>query len=138
MIALMLLLTMSTAYGEEPTFTTLKKGEPAPFNGRLLNDAAVSQFIIQDKTKVEQCNIQIEYELAKQKAALKYDYNLLSVKCEADDQRLQDMVAIKEDEINFLRKSYSPPKNQWWLAGGIVIGAASSIGIMYAVAPGLR
>ncbi len=138
MIALVLLLTMSTAYGEEPTFTAIKKGEPAPFSGRLLNDAAVSQFIIQDKMKVEQCNIQIEYELAKQKAALKYDYDLLSVKCEADDQRLQDMVTIKEDEIKFLRKSYAPSKNHWWLAGGVVIGAASSIGIMYAVAPGLR
>lgn len=134
----MLLLMSSTAYGEEPTFTTLKKGEPAPFDGRLLNNAAISQFIIQDKTKVEQCNIQIEYEVAKEKAAMKYDYDLLSVKCEADDQRLQDLMMIQEDEIKFLRKSYEPPKNHWWLAGGVVIGAASSIGIMYAVAPGLR
>ena len=138
MIGLLLLLTTSAAYAEDPTFTTLKKGEPAPFNGRLLNDAAVSQFIIQDRMKVEQCNIQIEYDLAKQKAALKYDYDLLTVRCEADDQRLQDMIAIKGDEIKFLRKSYGPPKNHWWLMGGVVIGAASSIGIMYAVAPGLR
>ena len=138
MIALMLLLMSSTAYGEEPTFTTLKQGEPAPFDGRLLNDAAVSKFIIQDKMKVEECNIKIEYEIAKQKAAMMYDYNLLSVKCEADDQRLQDLMMIHEEEIKFLRKSYQPPKHHWWLGGGIVVGAASAIGIMYAVAPGLR
>ena len=133
-----LLLACPVAHAEEPVFTNLKKGESAPFDGRLLNDAAISKFIVENRTKVEQCNIQIDYEVKKANADSKYRFDLLSATCEADDQRLQDMIAIRDEEIEFLRKSYEPPKTQWWLAGGFVIGAASAIGIMYAVAPGLK
>ena len=133
-----LLLSTPVAHADEPTFTTLKKGDAAPFGGRLLNNAAIAKFIVEDRTKIEQCNIQIEYEVGKANADSKYKHDLLSTKCEADDQRLQDMIAIRDDEIKFLRKAYEPPKHQWWLAGGFVVGAASAIGIMYAVTPGLR
>jgi len=133
-----LLVYSPPANAEEPAFTTLKKGDTAPFDGRLFNNAAVSKFIVEDRLKVEQCNVQIEYEVDKANAASKYRFDLHSAKCEADDQRLQDMIEIRNEEIKFLRKSYEPPKHQWWLAGGFVVGAASAIGIMYVVAPGLR
>jgi len=139
MLGLMiLLLTCPVAHAEEPTFKTLKKGEAAPFDGRLLNNAAIAKFIVEDRTKIEQCNIQVDYEVGKANTKSKYQYDLLTARCEADDQRLQDMISIRDDEIKFLRKSFEPPKHQWWLAGGFVIGAASAIGIMYAVTPGLR
>ena len=135
---MVLLWVCPVAHAEEPTFATLKKGTPAPFDGRLLNNAAIAKFIIEDRTKIEQCNIQIEYEVGKANATSKYKHDLLTARCEADDQRLQDMIAIRDDEIKFLRKAYEPPKHQWWLAGGFIAGAASAIGIVYAVAPGLR
>ena len=135
---MILLLASPMAHAEEPTFKTLKKGEAAPFDGRLLNNAAIAKFIVEDRTKIEQCNIQVEYEVGKANTKSKYKHDLLTAKCEADDQRLQDMIAIRDDEIKFLRKSYEPPKNHWWLAVGFVVGASASVGIMYAVAPGLR
>ena len=135
---MILLLASPMAHAEEPTFKTLKKGEAAPFDGRLLNNAAIAKFIVEDRTKIEQCNIQVEYEVGKANTKSKYKHDLLTAKCEADDQRLQDMIAIRDDEIKFLRKSYEPPKNHWWLAAGFVVGASASVGIMYAVAPGLR
>lgn len=135
---IILLLACPVAHADEPKFMNMKKGDKALFDGRLLNDAAIAKFIVENKTKVEQCNIQIEYEVGKANAKSKYRNDLLTAKCEADDQRLQDMITIRDDEIKFLRKSYEPPKDHWWLAGGFVVGAASAIGIMYAVAPGLR
>ena len=135
---IILLLACPVAHAEEPVFMNIKKGEKALFDGRLLNDAAIAKFVVENKAKVEQCNIQIEYEVDKANAKSKYQYDLLTTKCEADDQRLQDMITIRDDEIKFLRKSYEPPKHHWWLAGGFVVGATSAIGIMYAVAPGLR
>ena len=135
---MILLLICPVAHAEEPTFKTLKKGEVAPFDGRLLNNAAIAKFIVEDRTKIEQCNIQVEYEVGKANAASKYKHDLLTARCEADDQRLQDMIAIRDDEIKFLRKAYEPPKNHWWLVAGFVVGASTSVGIMYAVAPGLR
>ena len=133
-----LLVYSPPANADDPTFIPLKKGQPAPFEGRLFNDAAVSKFIVEDRLKIEQCNVQIEYEVGKANAASKYKLDLHSAKCEADDQRLQDMIEIRNDEIKFLRKSYEPSKHQWWLAGGFVVGAGTAIGIMYAVTPGLR
>ncbi len=133
-----LLVYSPTANAETPAFTPLKKGQPAPFDGRLFNNAAVSKFIVEDRLKVEQCNVQIEYEVGKANVKSKYKHDLLTARCEADDQRLQDMITIRNDEIKFLRKSYEPPKTQWWLAGGFALGAASAIGIMYAVTPALR
>ena len=135
---IILLLACPVAHADEPVFMNIKKGEKALFDGRLLNDAAIAKFIVENKTKVQQCNIQIEYEVGKANANSKYKHDLLTARCEADDQRLQDMISIRDDEIKFLRKSYEPPKDHWWLAGGFVVGAASAIGIMYAVAPGLR
>ena len=123
---------------DEPQFTELKQGEPAPFTGRLFNDPAVKLFIVDNKLKVEQCDIQIEYEVGKSKIDEKYKYNLLTAKCEADDERLQDMIAIRDDRIKELEKHIKPPMHQWWLAGGFVIGSATAVGIMYAIAPGLR
>jgi len=139
MLGLMiLLLACPVAHAEEPTFKTLKKGEAAPFDGRLLNNAAIAKFIVEDRTKIEQCNIQTEYEVGKANLKSKYQHDLLTAKCEADDQRLQDMISIRDEEIKFLRKAYEPPKHHWWLAAGFVVGAGTSVGIMYAVAPGLR
>ena len=135
------LLTYSTAAhadDDKPEFTTLKQGQKAPFSGRLFNDAAVKHFIVGDKLKVEQCNIQIEYEVEKTKIADKYKFDLLSASCEADDQRLQDMITIREDRIKELEKYMKPSDKHWWMAGGVVVGASTAIGIMYAIAPGLR
>ena len=135
---IILLFGCPVAHAEEPVFMNMKKGQKALFDGRLLNDAAIVKFIVENKAKVAQCNIQIDYEVEKANTKSKYQYDLLTARCEADDQRLQDMITIRDEEIKFLRKSYEPPKHHWWLAGGFAIGATSAIGIMYAVAPGLR
>ena len=54
-------------------------------------------------------------------------------KSEAADIRLNDLISIRGEELEFLRKQYKPSNNHWWTAGGFLIGAATSIGIMYAV-----
>jgi hypothetical protein len=62
-----------------------------------------------------------------------YKYDLLLATSEADDMRLNELINIKEDENDYLRKQMKPPHNGWWLAGGFIAGAATSIGIMFAV-----
>ena len=62
-----------------------------------------------------------------------YKYDILLAKSEAADIRLNDLITIRDEELEFLRKQYEPSKNHWWLAGGFFVGAATSIGIMYAI-----
>ena len=39
-------LTASPAFAEDPQFTNLDTGDPAPFAGTLFNPAAVSELIV--------------------------------------------------------------------------------------------
>jgi len=128
------LITWSNAaYAEEPAFTKLKKGQKAPFDGRLFNEEAVSKLIVDNRLKAEQCNIEIKFHTDRAIQKEKYNYNLLSAKCESADQYTKDILTIKEDEITNLRKLVKPNRNMWWLSGGFIAGVGTSIAIMHAV-----
>jgi len=133
MILMLLLLASPVAYGTEPEFIVLKKGQKAPFDGRLFNSEAVSKLIVDNRYKAQQCNVEIEYHKGRAKAEEKHKYDLLEARCEADDQRLNDMITIKKDENEQLKKLIKPSNNNLWLAGGFVAGVLTSIGIMHAV-----
>ena len=133
MFFMFLLLACPVAHGAEPTFTTLKKGEEAPFDGRLFNDEAVAKMIVDKRFEGKQCELRVDYELSLLKSQEKYKYDLLYGKCEADDMRLNELINIKDDENKHLRKQLQPPKNVWWLAGGFITGTATAIGIMHII-----
>jgi hypothetical protein len=133
MFFIFLLLACPVAYGAEPTFTKLKEGETAPFDGRLFNNEAVAKMIIDKRFEGKQCELRVDYEVGLSKAHEKYKYDILYAKCEADDMRLSELVNLKEEENIYLREQIKPNKNGWWLAGGFITGAATAIGIMYAV-----
>ena len=130
---MLLLLACPVAHGAEPEFVVLKKGQKAPFDGRLFNSEAVSKLIVDNRHKAQQCNIEIEYHKGRAKAEEKHKYDLLEARCEAADQRLTDMITIKQDENEQLKKLIKPSKDGLWLAGGFVAGVLTSIGIMHAV-----
>ena len=133
MFLMLLLLACPVAHGAEPEFVVLKKGQEAPFDGRLFNSQAVSKLIVDNRYKAQQCNIEIEYHKGRAEAESKHQYDLLEARCEAADQRLTDMITIKEDENQQLKKLIKPSKDGFWLAGGFVAGVLTSIGIMHAV-----
>jgi len=128
-----LLMACPVAHAEVPQFTSLKKGEEAPFDGRLFNDEALSIIIVDNKFKGKECQLRVEYEVDIVKAYEKYKYDILTATCEADDMRLNELINIREEENIYLREQIKPPKNSWWLAGGFIAGAATAIGIMHAV-----
>ena len=136
MILILLLLACPVAHGAEPEFVVLKKGQKAPFDGRLFNSAAVSKLIVENRIKAEQCNIEIEYQQGRTKEEQKYKFALLEAKCQAADERLNDITAIKEDENEELRKLIKPNRGSWWAVGGFAAGILTSIGIMHAVKQG--
>ena len=133
MFFMFLLLACPVAHGAEPTFTTLKEGEEAPFDGRLFNSEAVAKLIVDKRFEGKQCELRVEYEVDLMRAKEQYRYDILLAKSEADDMRLNELITIREDENFYLREQIKPSYNGWWLAGGFIAGAATSIGIMYAV-----
>jgi len=130
---LFLLVACPVAHAEVPEFTSLEKGDEAPFTGRLFNDAAMAQLIVAKRFEGKECELRVEYEVDLTKAHEKYKYDILSAKCEADDMRLNELIDIREEENKFLQNQMKPNRNSWWLAGGFITGVATAIGIMHVV-----
>jgi hypothetical protein len=125
-------LLMTTAFAD-PQFTTLEKGEQAPFSGRLFNDEAVTKIVVEDKFKVEQCNLQIDYEKRKLEALHKYNLDKLEIELKSEISILKTKVELRDERIKDLEKLSKPIKPILYVAGGFLVGAGSTIGILYAV-----
>ena len=135
-----LLTWSSAAHGEDekPKFSNVKQGEVAPFDGRLFNDAAVSKLIIDKQFDGLECKIRVDFEVGQARAEEKYKYDLLYAKSEADNQRLSDVINIRDQHIKSLEKYVRPSTAHWWAIGGFTVGAGAAIGIMYAIKPGIQ
>ena len=130
---LRLILFMANNAYAEPQFTKLEKGEEAPWAGRLFNDAAVAKFIVDDKYKIEQCNIQIEYEVAKNKASLELLNQKSLIDLQTKNTILTEKVSLRDDRIKELESLKTPPNPFWYALTGIVVGSGITIGIAHAV-----
>jgi len=129
----MILLMVSLAIAEEPTYTNLKEGESAPFDGRLFNDAAVSKLITEHKLKDLDCDLEIEYQVHLAESKRQYEYDLLKAEYIATKSRLEDINQIKEEELQSLRQAHKPIRPYLWMTGGFVMGTAASIAIFKTV-----
>ena len=128
-----LFFLLSTATAADPQFTKLKEGEVAPWDGRLFNDAAVAKFVVEDKFKVEQCEIQTSYELQKLEAKLDLSHQKALIDMETQNQILTQKVELRDQRIKDLENLKDPPNPFWYVTSGFVLGAGATIGIVYAV-----
>ena len=134
-----LLAWSSSANGtEEAKFTNLKQGDPAPFDGRLFNNEAVSKLIVDHQFRDLECKLRVDFEVGQANVASQYKYDLLYARSESDNQRLSDIVSIRDNHIKSLEKYVRPSNSHWWLIGGFAVGSVATIGIVYAIAPGLK
>ncbi len=120
---------------ETPQYTHLEVGQTAPFAGTLFNPAATAQLIAESQYSMDSCDLRVEFEVQRTEARFQLQLDSLQATYDSLDQRHTLLMDIKNQEIETYRELAlkQPNKNnQWWLAGGIIMGAASSIGIFYA------
>ena len=79
---------MSLAIAEEPTYSFLDQGESAPFKGILLNDAAMKEMVVEDKLKVQACQIEIDYHAGRATAEKQLEYDLLKAETTAEMDKM--------------------------------------------------
>ena len=125
-------LLLSLAWAE-PQFTQLKAGDIAPFDGRLLNDEAIVKLAVEDQFKVQQCELQIDYEKQKLGAVHKLDVQKVKVDFGAKVNILENKVELRNERIEDLEKLSKPIKPVFYVASGFLVGAGTTIGILYAV-----
>ena len=125
-----LLMSLATA---EPLITKVAQGDRVPFDGRLFNDEAVSTVLADSEASVQQCEIRKDLEWKTQVAELQYQHDVLRAKHEALEFRHSELMDIKDEEIDLLRRHSSPRKTMWMFLGGFTAGTAASLATYYAV-----
>ena len=125
---MILMLLASIAYGEAQ-FTNLKVGEPAPFNGRLLNDEALATLVVNQESIEEACQIEVDYELEKAQAKWNYDFELMKIGLEGKLERSEARVQSQQEEIEYLRAQHKPSRTFLWVSTGFLVGTGTSLAI---------
>ena len=128
-----MIFLLSLLFAEEPKYKDVKEGDVVPWAGRLLNEAALRILIEDSVTKDMNCEAKIEFELNKAKIEDKYKFDVLKATTDAEINKLNELIKLQDEHIKELR----PQNNIWPVIGGFIAGAGISIGIMYAVKPGI-
>jgi len=129
---MILMLLASIAYGEAQ-FTNLKVGEPAPFNGRLLNDEALATLVVNQESIEEACQIEVDYELEKAQAKWNYDFELIKIGLEGKLERSEARIEAQQQELDYLRATVKPNRTFLWVSTGFIVGTATSVAIFNSV-----
>jgi len=123
------------AQEEEPQFTQLEEGAPAPFAGTLFNPTATAQLIADREFRLTDCDLRVNYEINLLTAKHNLEYNLLQVRYDSLEERTTVLSSLRDREIADLQEMVRKHPNRhshWFFAGGFIVGAATSIAIYFA------
>lgn len=107
----------------------MKEGDKAPFAGTLFDVDAAAQILVEKENAQQKCEIEKNEALERQVAI--HNLTLANEKAakEAAQQRLKEVLVLKNDQIEFLSKQIekeaAKPKRDWgpvWFASGILGG----------------
>ena len=140
-----LILTLSfppLLFAEEtpdpPTVMGIQKGQSAPFSGVLLNTTAAAQVFADRNYSFEECKLRIDFNIEKERA--KYDALLNNMEANLSSIKSQynSVTSAKDKEIERLSKLVSETNDYstLWASGGVIVGIALTLAVMYAVKKG--
>tara|TARA_R100000388_G_C7149464_1_gene113833 strand:- start:217 stop:618 length:402 start_codon:yes stop_codon:yes gene_type:complete len=127
----MILFLLSLA-NAEPLMMRLERGQAAPFDGRLFNDEAVASILADSESVTQQCEIRKDLEWKTQMAELQYKYDILEAEHDALKYKHNNIVAIRDEEIEVLRKQGSTKRSTWMFLGGFALGTGASLATYHA------
>lgn len=118
------------------TVTSLAAGQEAPYSGILLDPVAASKMLIDKKYLKLETELQLRKEFEKNLAEKSVAYDLLKVDYTSLKKIHEDLLLIKEKQINdlnlMLKEEMKPAHTEWWVFGGVAIGIVLSVAVFYA------
>lgn len=126
------LLLCTTAKAQEAVPVT--KGEPAPFDGVLLDKEAAAEILARNEVSEESCDIKTEYEVGKATSECELYKGISESKLEVEISKNAELLRVKTEEIDRLNKALESSGVDWgpaWFAGGAAIGVATSLVIFF-------
>ena len=133
---LLLVLAMSVAHADEPTFTIVGENEPAPFAGVLLSPPAAAEILTTHDEQQAKCDLEIEFQLDKAGSDCDFHKRLIEIRaetCEAGRAADNKAKNLEIDALKAVIKKHSPQRKWMWMSIGAVAGGAAVIGIQQAV-----
>lgn len=122
---ILVILFAFPAWAQQGAITEIQKGSPAPFTGVLMDPAAAAKVLTDQKYTAEECRIEMDRELELLKAKLELDLKITNAKLVGSQERLTQILKIKNEEIGRLQDLALDRPNDytlWWLTGGVVGG----------------
>ena len=136
-LALMLILFSPFAEASEGKFTFLQQEQCAPFSGTLFDPTATAKIIAHHKFLKEEFDLKLAYQVSILEAQHDLEIEQFKISLDIQQKKCNNMIAIKDREIEGLNKiiAKKPGSNalMWGILGGFVAGAAATVGIVYAV-----
>lgn len=126
---ILFLLSLASA---EPLMTRVERGQAAPFDGRLFNDEAVASILADSEAVTQQCEIRKDLEWKVQMTDLQYKYDVLTAEHESLIYKHEQMLEIRDEEIEVLRKQGSTKRSTWMFLGGFALGTGASLATYHA------
>ena len=136
------LLLPSYAFGEgeeapseeQSTYdvVSLKKGEPAPFDGVFFSVTAAAKIAVDKKFEDAECDLRIGYELHLQEQSYELQLNYKDIEIKSWESRHEQMMILKtteNDRLYDLVMKQKPSTAPWLVALGFGIGTVTSLGI---------
>ena len=112
--------------------TTIKAGEPAPFDGVLMTYEAAAKIAVDKKFEDAECDLRIGYELHMQEQRFTLQLDLKDVEIHAWKDKYESMMILKaaeNDRLQELVLQQKPGKDPFLVALGFGIGTLTSLGI---------
>ena len=118
-----------------PLITNLKKDEPAPFDGVLLDSWAMSEIMAEMEYDQKRFELELDFIKKKKDAECTLEYKTLKASFESLKLRHKEVLEIKDTEIENLREITTQKKDYstLWYVGGFLSGVVLSVGALYLV-----
>ena len=121
-----------TEYETNYDVTSIKAGDPAPFDGVLLSTEAAAKIAVDRKFADASCDLRIGYELHLQEEKYKLQLDFKDIELQSWKDKHESMMILKTAENARLEKlilEQNPTKEPWMVALGFGIGTLTSLGI---------
>ena len=126
----------STNEVDPPKITGIRTGEPAPYDGVLLNTSAAARVFVDKEYTAKECELRINFEVQKESLRMQLLLDTTRASLEATEKRYTSILVIKDGEIERLSEIASNTPNDhsvWWAVGGIVAGVGLTLAVLYSV-----
>ena len=136
LLLILLIPNLVLATPEEGKFSRLLPGQTIPYEAWCFDDIATARIQASLEFSKKNCQLQIDKQLAKQKADLDLKIDNLQVRYDTLKASNEEIIGIKDQEIKELEAAALKRPNDYsyfWFGGGTAVGILTTLAVVYAV-----